>query len=264
MPNVAATVSWTSEVIFFPPGGLAWAARFSGRTPTTKPYRRYFPPARDESARMSCERRCCGWACSGTRDRRWSSWPPALYVELRPDRAVHELFPEAFGVPHGERGVGLEHVPGALLDLGLELARAPGDQPGDETRSIRLGRGNPVDRILVDCCIEPGKDLDRHAAGRVGALHQCEDRLRRERTARVHRVDDLLGMVVPGEELAQAHFGRPIDDEPDVRVVSERPDHEDRRAVHLVAQLRLRDQDERPGEIGRVRHRGPGQHRGKK
>src|SRR5438094_772500 len=60
------------------------------------------------------------------------------YDLVHPLRAPHQLFPQSFGLAHHKRRVGLEHVPGSLLDLAAQLARLPRHEAGDEPRVLGL------------------------------------------------------------------------------------------------------------------------------
>src|SRR5439155_20718666 len=60
------------------------------------------------------------------------------YDLVHPLRAPHQLFPQSFGLAHHKRRVGLEHVPGSLLDLAAQLARLPRHEAGDEPGVLGL------------------------------------------------------------------------------------------------------------------------------
>ena len=84
----------------------------------------------------------------------------------------------------------------------------------------------------------------------LSAVHHGEDGIALERSADEHRVGELLGWRMLGEERRELDRRRPVYDEPDVASAADRAREQHGVAIEL-AELGLRDEDHRRGvEIG--------------
>jgi len=154
----------------------------------------------------------------------------------------------------------------AVKVLHAHLAEEAGfvDMLRDEARIARLAADDVIDRFFLDRGIESWHHRQRLAARARGALDQRKDQFGAYRAAEIHRLAHSLRRDVLGENLAERHFRRPIDDEADVLAGAERRDHQHRVRIDRIDQLRACNENHRLRKILSAERRGREQHEGEK